>query len=73
MRRKPGPVPKGERSAFTVRAPSNHMDSYRRLAAEEGIPLGDYLARELARRHGFPDPGYLTRAHRTQQTLPMGA
>lgn len=73
MRRRPGPQPKGERTAFTVRTPSTHMDTYRQLAAEEGIPLGDYLARELARRHGLPDPGYLNRPARTQVALPLGA
>lgn len=73
MRRRPGPQPKGDRAAFTVRAPSAHMSAYRELAAAEGIPLGDYLARELARRHGLPDPGYLTRANRDQAALPLGA
>jgi hypothetical protein len=79
-RRRPGPVPKGARKQFTVRALEDHVPVYEAAAAEAGIPLGDYIAGVLARAHGLPEPTYIHRPSRSdrrprrgQEELPIGA
>lgn len=62
MAGKPGPKPKGKRTPFVGRYPDDHLAVYKALAAAEGIPLGDYLARVMAAAHGLDEPSYL---HRT--------
>lgn len=78
-RRRPGPVPKGKRKQFTVRAPEDHVPIYEQAAEEAGLPLSDYIAVALARLHGLPEPTYIDRPRRKrriqcgQEELPIGA
>lgn len=58
---KRGPAPKGTRSQVTFRAPIDQLQQYRILADQAGLPLGDYLALQLARAHNLPEPAYLRR------------
>ncbi len=62
VRRKPGPRPKGERKAFTVRTPAEHHrlfeDAYKALGYAS---LSDYVAALLAEHHGLAVPPYVHR------------
>lgn len=69
--RRPGPDVKGDRSQFTTRMPRDHRAVYEWAARQAGLPLGDYLALQLARAHGLDDPDYL--APTLMDALPMGA
>jgi hypothetical protein len=66
---KPGPEPKGDRTAYTLRAPRDHMDYYKAAAVAAGLPLGDYLALVLARSHDLEEPAYLHRPNNNQPDL----
>ncbi len=68
-----GPDPKGDRSAITVRIPRTHRALYERAASAAGIPLGDYIAAQLARAHELEEPDYVTAWPRRQEALPLGA
>ncbi len=52
-----------------VRLPAGDHRKYLELAEREGLPLGDYLALQLARIHGLPEPSYIYRPR--QEPLPM--
>lgn len=69
---KRGPAPKGNRDQATFRAPADHLSEYRRLAQKEGIPLGDYIAQQLALAHGLDEPAYIRRVDHHPK-LPIGA
>lgn len=69
---KRGPTPKGERRQVTFRAPTDQLEQYRELAEREGLPLGDYLALQLARAHNLPEPAYLRRPQ-NHPRLPISA
>lgn len=71
-RRKPGPQPKGDRSAFTVRIPKDHRPVVEQAARDAGMSLGDYVAVVLAKQHNLPEPEYTTR-NKAQEALPIGA
>lgn len=71
-RSKPGPPPKGDRDAYTLRAPREHMETYRAAAAAQGLKLSDYLALVLARSHHLDDPAYVHRAGPDQPELLTG-
>lgn len=68
---KPGPKPKGKRTAFTVRYPDDHLAIYKHRAAAAGVPLGDYLAAKMASAEGLDEPEYLQR-NRHQPALLTG-
>lgn len=73
-RRKPGPQPKGERSAFTIRVPIDYRPILDAAAAEAGMSLGDYAATVLARSLDLPDPAYIhAKDQKDQEALPLGA
>lgn len=55
-----------------VRVPKKHRVVYEQLAEQDGLPLGDYIAKVLARAHELDEPDYLSR-NRTQTELPLGA
>ena len=52
-----------------VRLPEDHHSKYLEIAERAGLPLGDYLALQLARTHGLPEPSYIYRPR--QDPLPM--
>ena len=66
---RPGPEPKGDRKQITVRMPRTQHGIYKEAAGRLGMDLGDYLALQLARAHGLPEPAYINRAK--QEPLPM--
>ena len=71
-RRKPGPKPKGDRSAITVRVPSEHARVYEEAAREAGFQsLSDYLCAHLAQGHGLAQPEYLQRPTRASGQEPL--
>ncbi|MCO7220851.1 hypothetical protein [Klenkia sp. PcliD-1-E] len=79
-RGKRGPKPIAGRKSQTFRLPEDHHAAYEEAARREGLPLGDYLARELALRHQFAVPEYIVRRQRralatrsAQQELPISA
>jgi hypothetical protein len=63
-RRKPGPVPKGNRSPVYARVPVEHRAVYEREAEALGLALGDYAALVLARYHDLPEPDYIERSRK---------
>lgn len=67
-----GPTPKGDREQFTIRLPRTHLEMYRERARDAGLPLGDYLATQLAVAHELGEPEYVTRS-RDQEELPISA
>lgn len=71
-RRKPGPQPKGDRSAFTIRIPMDHRPVVEDAARAAGMSLGDYVATILAQQHNLPEPEYLSR-NKDQRALPISA
>lgn len=72
--RRPGTVPKGDRSAITVRVPRTHRGVYEQQAADVGLPLSDYIGLLLARVHQLEDPEYVHRRRDLNQVqLPLGA
>ncbi len=66
---KSGRPSKGQRKPTMVRLPASDHMRYQELAERAGLPLGDYLALQLARVHGLPDPSYIYRPR--QEPLPM--
>lgn len=60
---------KGVRKPTMVRLPLTDHQEYVELAAKAGLPLGDYLALQLARAHGRPEPAYIERASREQMSM----
>jgi len=66
-RRRPGTPPKGDRSAITVRVPRSHRSVYEQAAAQQGLPLSDYIGVLLARAHELQDPDYVHRGHHEDQ------
>lgn len=75
-RRKPGPVPKGDRASLTIRVPRDHQSVYREAAAAEGFgSLNDYIAAQLARLHELDVPEYVNRGRTQQQqeVLPVAS
>lgn len=74
MPSKPGPKPKGVRSAVTCRVPVEHRDVYEQRAEQAGLPLGDYVMLCLAKLHELDEPEYIHRErNRYQEALPIGA
>jgi hypothetical protein len=67
--RRPGRRSKGERKPSMVRFPLEHVAIYEEAAARAGLPLSDYVAREMALRHGLNLPEYLTATDQTQLPL----
>lgn len=59
MPKRMGRPPKGDRYPHTVRFPREHLAVYQRRAAAAGLALGDYVAREMALRHGLDLPPHL--------------
>jgi hypothetical protein len=76
-RRKPGNPGLGARKAITSRVPPPHWAVYAQEAEEAGIPLGDYVARILARAHKLPEPEWIEERQRKsrsdQAELPISA
>ena len=72
MAGRPGPKPKGKRTAITSRYPDDHLALYKARAVAEGMPLGDYLARVLAEAHGLDEPSYLHRSSNQPVLLETG-
>ncbi len=71
---RPGTVPKGDRSAITVRVPRDHRGVYEQKATELGLPLSDYIGLLLARAHRLEDPEYVHRGRNLDQAqLPLSA
>ena len=68
-----GPVSKGDRQQMTFRLPRTHLELYRKLAEDAGLPLSDYLALSLAQRHGLEEPGYIGWPRHEQGELPISA
>lgn len=56
---RPGRKPKGKRYSHTVRFPEDHRDFYAQAAADQGLPLGDYVALCMARLHDLAEPDYI--------------
>lgn len=55
-----GRKPKGVRASHHVRFPVDHLNLYRKEAADQGLGLVDWIALCMARSHGLPLPDYLT-------------
>jgi hypothetical protein len=79
-RRRGGRKPVAARRSQTVRIPVDHYAAYEEAAREEGLPMGDYLVRELARVHGYAVPDYIVKRQQEalgqrmhQQELPISA
>lgn len=74
-RNKPGTVPKGDRSAITVRVPLAHREVYAQRAREQGYEsLSDYLGAQMALRHNLEVPEYVRRrrpGQDGQESLPI--
>lgn len=73
MSSKRGRKPKGDREQFAFRLPRTHLEIYRKRALDAGMPLGDYLAIQLAAAHGFDEPAYIKRPDDAQEALPISA
>ncbi len=74
--RKPGTRPRGDRSAITVRVPTEHARVYEQSARDAGYAsLSDYLGALLAREHRLPEPEYIhrpsTSSNQTRLDLPL--
>ena len=54
-----GPDPKGDRTQFTARLPTAHLERYKSEADSCGLALTDYLALKLAEAHNLPEPEYI--------------
>lgn len=54
-----GRKPKGVRASHNVRFPVDHLDLYRKEAADQGLGLVDWIALCMAESHGLPLPDYL--------------
>lgn len=54
-----GPDPKGDRTQFTARLPTAHLERYKSEAESCGLALTDYLALKLAEAHNLPEPEYI--------------
>jgi hypothetical protein len=54
-----GPDPKGDRTQFTARLPTAHLERYKSEAESCGLALTDYLALKLAEAHDLPEPEYI--------------
>lgn len=67
-----GRRPKGDRAQILARVPKNHRELYEQRAAEEGLPLGDYVALVMAQAHELKEPEYIHR-DQNQEALPLGA
>lgn len=67
----PGPDPIGDRAQYTLRAPKDHLEFYRKRAAALGQPLTRYLSDVLAAAHGLESPDAGGGAE--QQSLSLGA
>lgn len=50
---------KGDRTATTVRFPTEQLEQYRAEALRQGLELSDYLALIAAKAHNLPVPAYL--------------
>ncbi|GAA3455930.1 hypothetical protein GCM10018962_77640 [Dactylosporangium matsuzakiense] len=72
MQRKPGRKGKGERQQLSVRFPAEHFAAYQAAADEAGLPLGDYVVREMALRHSLELPEWL-QTERDQDQLPLAS
>lgn len=59
QRRKPGTRPRGDRGAISVRVPVDQRSIYEELAAELGIPLSSWVAKQLAEAQGLEIPDYI--------------
>lgn len=68
-----GRRPRGDRESTSFAAPREHLALYRAAAQQAGIPLGDYLVIELAKRHELEIPDYYPDPARRQLEMPMGA
>nr|AGY35317.1 hypothetical protein AP13_p00080 [Brevibacterium sp. Ap13] len=60
---------KGDRTATTVRFPTEHFEQYRAEAHRQGLELSDYLALIAARAHNLPVPAYLNESQK--EVLPV--
>jgi hypothetical protein len=54
-----GPDPKGVRTQFTARLPTDHLERYKAEAESCRLTLTDYLAVKLAEAHDLPEPEYI--------------
>ncbi|KXZ58732.1 hypothetical protein Mlaev_02435 [Microbacterium laevaniformans] len=66
-RRKPGTRPRGARVSINVRVPLDHHAVYTRHAEELGIPLGSWVALQLADAQNLPVPAYIEEELRRAQ------
>lgn len=67
-----GRKPKGDRAPFSGKLPRTHLDMYRALAEQQGVPLADYIAAALAEHHGLEEPDYLSKPGSDQPQLLAG-
>ena len=58
--RKRGTRPRGKRSAITVRVPDDQYEIYAQQAAAIGIPIGSWVAIQLAQTKHLDIPSYIT-------------
>lgn len=58
--RKRGTRPRGNRSAITVRVPDDQYEIYAKEAATLGIPIGSWVAIQLAQTKHLDIPPYIT-------------
>lgn len=69
-RRKPGPRPKGDRRAITVRIPRSQWEEFDAARKEAGYSnLSDYVAVLLAQHHGLQVPSYARPPDPQQEAL----
>lgn len=59
MRRKPGPVPRGERVTLLSRPPADQHAVYHDAAEALGIPISSYVAMRMAELHGLEIPDFV--------------
>ena len=59
----------GERKVAYVRLPDDHHDFYDAVAAQEGLDLGPWIVKELAKNKGLPVPEHVGRIKRRKRSL----
>jgi hypothetical protein len=70
-RRKPGPKPKGERTATPVYLPNDLRAEVLDIAREQGLPLTSVITRMVAEALGRPAPDYCYPRPSMQEELPL--
>lgn len=62
----------GERKVAYVRLPDDHYDFYDAVAAQEGLDLGPWIVKELAKHKGLPVPEHVGRIKRRKRSIDEG-